>query len=137
MDCVDGRAGRSNDRSTATILFVDEDAAVRRVAQHGLTRKGYRVLVADSGARALEVLLLYPTKIDVVISNAVIPRIEGATRCLFTSARLGDAAVSALRSRPGTAHLAKPWTIAELVEAISALLAPVSPAVGLKDRTRH
>jgi len=116
-----GSTPEVNDRPIETILFVDENTAIRRVAQQGLSRRGYRVLLAESGTRALQTLLLHQGRIDVVISNVVIPRLEATTRFLFTGAGLGDAALSALRSRPGTAYLAKPWRIGELVREINAL----------------
>lgn len=129
MTCADADADRVDGRPLATILFVDEDAAIRQVAQRGLTRKGYRVLVADSAARALHILLLDHGRTDIVISNVMIPCVGGATRYLFTSAGAGGDALSV--------HLAKPWTIGELVEAISTLLAPAAPAMGQKNRTRR
>jgi hypothetical protein len=54
-----------------------------------------------------------PGRIDVVVSDVVIPRVGVATRFLFTSARIGVDELAAVRSRPGTTFLAKPWTISE------------------------
>jgi DNA-binding response OmpR family regulator len=118
------RMGRLHvtNRSPCTILLVEEDVFVRRVVQRGLTRRGYRVLIAGNGGSTLRLLLMNRGRIHVVVSSIAIPLVDNTTRYLFTSARLGDAARAA-RARPGTAFLAKPWTITELETSIVGLLA--------------
>lgn len=105
-----------------TVLFVDQDGLLRRTVERGLRRRGYRVLVADGAAIAIEVLLKSPVEIQVVISNVVIPRVGSCMRYIFTSARLTDTVLAMVRSRPGTAFLPKPWSIGELDRGVRELL---------------
>jgi DNA-binding NtrC family response regulator len=116
------RESPSNPRNLRTILVVDNKAAIRHVVRRGLERLGYRVMLADKGEAALKLLLMTQGRIDVVVSDTIIPRVGLTTRFLFTSAGMADGALAALRSRPGTAFLAKPWTIGELVTMIQRLL---------------
>jgi two-component system cell cycle sensor histidine kinase/response regulator CckA len=112
----------SDQHACSNILFVDDDAILRRTTKRLLERKGYRVWTASNGTDALNMLLLQPGQIDVVISSIVIARVGDGTRYLFTSARLTHDALGALRSRPGTGFLMKPWTIAELEASMNALV---------------
>ncbi len=105
-------AARRRDRRT--ILCVDGQVGIRQMVRRGLERKRYRVMLARHGAAGLKLLLMNPGRIDVVVSDVVIPRVGQATRFLFTSPRIGGDALAVLRSRPGTAFFAKPWTISEL-----------------------
>lgn len=111
----------STRRECRTILFVDDDATLRRVSKRMLERRGYQVWIAANSTDALNILLANPGAIDVVISNVVFARIGETTRYIFTSAQLTLSALGALRSRPGTAFLPKPWTIAQLDASIVAL----------------
>ncbi|MDP2208512.1 MAG: response regulator [Bacteroidota bacterium] len=48
-----------------TILFVDDDADIRRAVSDGLTEKGYKVITADGGLTALNLL-------ETIIPNLII-----------------------------------------------------------------
>ncbi len=61
----------------ATILLVDDNRVVRRSLTRGLERKGYRLLVAADGREALEVWQEHAEQIDVVISDILMPEIDG------------------------------------------------------------
>lgn len=113
---------RINERDRCTILFVDDDVAVRRVARRGLERRGYRVLLACNAVEALKLLLVNRGRIDVVVSDVAIPLVGLATRFLLTTARAGDTVVAALLARDGAALLAKPWTLADLEAGIRGVL---------------
>jgi CheY-like chemotaxis protein len=60
-----------------TILVVDDDVLVRSVARKALESKGYTVLQAASGQEALEVCARDPQAVDLVLSDVVIPGING------------------------------------------------------------
>jgi two-component system, cell cycle sensor histidine kinase and response regulator CckA len=106
----------------ATVLLVEQDPGVRRIAERGLSEKGYRVLSAEDRADALKLLTTAQAEIDIVVSNIDLPRGGQTTHYLFTSAqRECDPATD--RPPPRTAFLAKPWTIAELENGIRQLLA--------------
>jgi PAS domain S-box-containing protein len=54
-----------------TILFVDDDAALRALAQEILEEHGYRVLLADDGRQAIDVLAAHPETRAVVLDLAM------------------------------------------------------------------
>ncbi len=61
--------------STARILFVDDDDALRLLAQRHLTRAGYHVEIAGDGSVALERLRIEP--FDVVVVDHYMPTLDG------------------------------------------------------------
>jgi CheY-like chemotaxis protein len=62
----------------AVILVVDDDASLRSLAQIILEHQGYRVLVADGGAQALQVAHAEKGPIDLLITDLVMPGMDGA-----------------------------------------------------------
>jgi two-component system, cell cycle sensor histidine kinase and response regulator CckA len=67
-----GRAGAG-----ASVLVVDDEAAVRRFAARVLEREGYAVVEASDGMEALEVVRMDGVSIEVVVSDIVMPRLNG------------------------------------------------------------
>ena len=59
-----------------TALVVDDETAVRRFAVRVLERDGFEVLEATDGAEALD-LLKQGSSVDVVVSDIVMPRMNG------------------------------------------------------------
>jgi len=60
-----------------TVLVVDDEAAVRRFAVRVLQRDGYDVLEASDGADALELLRSGKVPIHILVSDVVMPRMNG------------------------------------------------------------
>ena len=58
-----------------TVLVVDDEPALRRLAQEILTMAGYHVLTAKNGREAIE--MLTATKFEVVLSDVIMPQIDG------------------------------------------------------------
>jgi CheY-like chemotaxis protein len=56
---------------TGSILFVDDDAALRMIAQRALERQGYRVLLAENGREAISVLGDHPEVRAIVLDLAM------------------------------------------------------------------
>jgi two-component system, cell cycle sensor histidine kinase and response regulator CckA len=63
--------------SGPTILVVDDEAAVRRFACRVLERAGYGVLEATDGAEALELVQSHRVPLEAVVSDIVMPRMNG------------------------------------------------------------
>ena len=113
-----------------TVLVVDDEPVVRRLAYRILNAAGYRVLEASDGAEALEVLRNAPHKIDLVVVDAVMPNLDGAAlstaifnewptqRVLLMSAH-GEEVFGRLGLRRMSApFLAKPFTDLELLAKV-------------------
>jgi DNA-binding NtrC family response regulator len=60
-----------------SVLLVDDEGAVRRFAGRVLEREGYRVREARDGAEALEFLRQGGASFDVVVTDIVMPRLNG------------------------------------------------------------
>jgi two-component system, cell cycle sensor histidine kinase and response regulator CckA len=64
-------------RPTVTVLVVDDQHYSRRVAYRILSEAGYRVLEAEDGAEALDVLYAPHSRVDLVMIDVVMPTIDG------------------------------------------------------------
>ncbi len=115
-----------------TILLVEDDEMVRRVAMRVLKNKGYCVLSAASGVEALEVARAYQGHIDLLLTDLVMPKMNGdrlaqelvplrpKTRVLFTSGYAESAHDHGLG--PGVNFLQKPYTPRQLSERVRKIL---------------
>ncbi|HEU5304657.1 MAG TPA: response regulator [Gemmatimonadales bacterium] len=61
----------------STVLIVDDEGAVRRFAARILEGEGYSVVEARDGAEALELIQKALASPDVVLSDIVMPRLNG------------------------------------------------------------
>jgi two-component system cell cycle sensor histidine kinase/response regulator CckA len=62
-----------------TILLVEDEEAVRSFAARALRMRGYNVLEAGGGEEALEIVKQQGDKIDLVITDVVMPNMDGPT----------------------------------------------------------
>lgn len=60
-----------------SVLVVDDEPAVRRFAVRVLEREGYGVYEATDGIEALELVRIKPASFGVVVSDIVMPRLNG------------------------------------------------------------
>jgi two-component system, cell cycle sensor histidine kinase and response regulator CckA len=60
-----------------SVLVVDDETAVRRFAVRVLQREGYEVLEAADGLEALEMLRAGKVTVDLIVSDIVMPRMNG------------------------------------------------------------
>ena len=72
------------------IVLAEDDRSVRRLVVSELTRRGFTVLEAEDGAAALEVFRKEKDRVDILVTDVVMPRMNGA-----------DLAKAAERIRPG------------------------------------
>ncbi len=118
---------------TGTILVVEDEVMVRAVAERALTRHGYTVLVAENGEAALEILAR-EDRIDMMISDVVMPTMDGPTTVrqarkthpdlpiLFISGYAEEQLRKSI-DIPNVAFLAKPFSVQELAETVRDTLA--------------
>lgn len=64
---------------SAVILLVEDEDAVRAFASRALSSRGYEVHEACNGAEALEVMEELDAEIDLVVSDVVMPEMDGPT----------------------------------------------------------
>jgi CheY-like chemotaxis protein len=118
---------------------VEDDADVRLLAKTVLERRGYRVLEAQHGRAGIAVAAGVGGAIDVVVSDVIMPGLGGpemadalaahhpGLRVLFISGYTDRAREQLGSPGPGRAFLAKPFTPAELTDAVRTLIdAPAS-----------
>lgn len=111
-------------RGSQTVLLVDDEDLLLAMGQTILSAFGYRVLIANSGARALEVLDAGATKVDLVVTDMVMPNMSG--RELIEQIRRRDPSMRILTTsgyvRPAPndseVYLQKPFTSQELVRKV-------------------
>ncbi|MBI4539492.1 MAG: response regulator [Gemmatimonadetes bacterium] len=117
-----------------TVLVVDDEISVRRLAARALGRAGYRVLEAEGGDQAIFLSEQHDGPIDVVLADVVMPSVSGPELVEYLrQARPDLAAVYmsgytehsiAQQKSPGRSALllAKPFTIEELLGKVRAAL---------------
>jgi two-component system, cell cycle sensor histidine kinase and response regulator CckA len=74
---IDGGDDAADLTGTATVLLVEDEDPVRLFSARALRNKGYRVIEAKSGEAALEIIERGAEQIDLVISDVVMPRMDG------------------------------------------------------------
>src|ERR1700685_1586644 len=62
-----------------TILLVEDEEGLRALNARGLTSRGYTVLEAGNGVEAIDVLEKIDGRVDLVVSDAVMPEMDGPT----------------------------------------------------------
>ena len=112
----------------ATVLLVDDDALILRALKALIARAGYRVVAARDSQAALEAAREHPIHgivIDVVLPGTTgyaladaVSQLHPAARVLYMSG-FGEMPIV----RRGSRFLAKPFSAAELIRELDALLA--------------
>lgn len=113
-----------------TILLVDDEDAVRAFGARALSSRGYTVLEAASGVEALEVMQEAGGKVDLVVSDVLMPEMNGpqlikelartmpGLRVVFVSGYADDAFKDELPPGVNYAFLPKPFGLKDLIEAV-------------------
>jgi two-component system, cell cycle sensor histidine kinase and response regulator CckA len=117
-----------------TILFVEDQEAVRLATTRALVRFGYRVLSAADGEEGLQLWRANPGAIDLVISDTVMPKMGGlalfealsressGVPFLLTSGYTGEEVHMSAPTTIEPPFLAKPWTLTELLTRVGEML---------------
>lgn len=116
----------------ATILLVEDEPGVRALAAKALRRAGYRLLVAEDGEAALALLDAERDRIDALITDLILPGMDGRALARLVTDRLGPIPViltsgcadeaMAAGGPSGSCLLAKPFSLPELTARVAAVL---------------
>jgi signal transduction histidine kinase/CheY-like chemotaxis protein len=63
---------------SARILLVEDEPAIRRLCERILTKEGHEVITAQDGQEALEALEADGGRIDLLVTDVIMPRVSGA-----------------------------------------------------------
>jgi two-component system cell cycle sensor histidine kinase/response regulator CckA len=112
------------------ILFVEDEKTVRTVAARLLRARGYEVIEAADGEEALALAEANAGKIDLLISDVIMPGLDGPSMLKKARQYLGSAPVmfisgyaegelsDVLEDEPGITFLSKPIDIKSLAEKV-------------------
>lgn len=119
---------------TGRVLLVEDEVEVRQFAVRALKRQGYQVLEAADGVEALQVMEANQGTVDIVVSDVVMPEMDGPT--LFKELRSRNPSIKvifvsgypneAFRESLGSddfAFLPKPFSLPQLAQKVKEELA--------------
>jgi len=120
------------DKSSQTILVVDDDCAIRTLVRVFLEIEGYAVLIAENAETAMKLYTEHQSTVALLLTDVVMPNMNGLEladqllrrepqlRILFMS---GSEDVSR-----GFGCVAKPFTGTGLIRRVGEVLESLSPA---------
>jgi len=127
-------------RGTETILLVEDEDSVRKLAATILRSHGYRVIEAEGGVEALRISRLHQGPIHLLLSDVVLPRVSGPsvaermvdfkpqTKVLFMSGYTEESALLKGVLNRKAAFLPKPFTPERLAAKVREVLdSPAAP----------
>ncbi len=120
-----------------TILLVEDEDPVRLFSSRALKNKGYKVIEAESAERALEILYDSAERIDLVITDVVMPKMDGPTlikevrelfpdralKVIFMSGYTEDTFRKRLGDDVDIHFLPKPFSLKQLAGKVKEVLA--------------
>jgi len=131
-----GAKPRSDLTGQGTILLVEDEDGLRSLNARGLRSRGYSVIEASNGIEALEALEDKNGAVDLVVSDVVMPEMDGPTllramrkqnpdlKVIFVSGYAEDAFAKSLGEDEKFDFLPKPFTLSQLVAAVKETMAP-------------
>ena len=120
---------------TGTVLLVEDEDAVRMFGARALRNKGYNVLEAENGEGALDVINGTDENIDLIISDVVMPGMDGHTLVRLVRHELPDVKVILMSGYaedvfrdeidrdPTIQFLAKPFSLRGLASKVKEVIA--------------
>ncbi len=119
------------DTGVGVVLMVEDEPSVLEFARRTLQRSGHTLLTAGSGAEAMEAAAGWADSIDVLLTDIVMPGMHGPelatqlrrlrpdVRVIFMSGYAEDAAPVPAQQAGHAAFLAKPFSAAQLDQAVA------------------
>ncbi|MBV6489542.1 MAG: Sensor kinase CckA [Pseudorhodoplanes sp.] len=118
-----------------TILLVEDEEGLRALNARGLASRGYTVLEASNGVEAMELIEAQGGRIDLVVSDVVMPEMDGPTllremrrtnpdlKMIFVSGYAEEAFQKNLPPDGKFTFLPKPFTLKQLVATVKETMA--------------
>ncbi|GMW00635.1 MAG: hypothetical protein AMXMBFR84_17720 [Candidatus Hydrogenedentota bacterium] len=118
-----------------TVLLVEDEPALLKLSTRMLEQLGYRVLPADSPIRAVEIAKEDTERIDLLVTDVIMPQMSGRdlwkiiselsphTRCLYTSGYTADVIARQGVLDEGIHFLQKPYSKEELAVKLREVIA--------------
>ncbi|WP_375173214.1 ATP-binding protein [Pseudooceanicola sp.] len=116
-----------------TVILVEDEAPVRAFASRALRLRGYTVLEAESGEQALDLLADPETQVDIVVSDVIMPGMDGPTwvgkalesnpdmRVIFVSGYAEEHRIDDQARIPNSVFLPKPFSLTELTQTVQSV----------------
>ena len=123
--------------TASTVLIAEDSVATRRMLDKVLTSVGYQVIVCRDGQEALEQAEQYQGRIDLILSDVEMPRLNGFellqkvrtlpafknTPIVMATSRTGDRHKQEAKRLGATDYLGKPVQPQQLIDTVAGLLA--------------
>ena len=115
----------------ATILLVEDESLILNSNAEFLKTAGYNILSATTGGEALDLIEGYKGRVDLMVTDMVLPQVSGSELAVAIAAFHPEAVVLAISGhpeeyvlrQPGIDHyLAKPFSLTDLHDKIRAIL---------------
>jgi two-component system cell cycle sensor histidine kinase/response regulator CckA len=119
-----------------TILLVEDEEGLRSLNARGLRSRGYTVVEASNGIEAMEMLEEQNGAVDLVVSDVVMPEMDGPTllkemrarnpdlKIIFVSGYAEEAFEKSLPENEQFAFLAKPFALSALIAKVKETMGP-------------
>jgi PAS domain S-box-containing protein len=139
---ADQPVATGNARGGETVLVVEDEDAMREVTRRILSRNGYQVITAGTGAEALRLAEGETRPIHLLITDVIMPQMLGkevaervratrpAIRTLFMSGYAHPVLASEGKLAPGVTLIQKPFTEPALLNKIKEVLAGTTAPLG-------
>lgn len=130
---------------TATLLLVEDDESVRRLARYALQLQGYHVLEAANGTEAIDISGAFQESIDLLLTDMVMPRMSGREladellaqrpqlKIVYMSGYSDDVRVQEQLQEISGSFLQKPFTPATLLSKVREVLREESGVTHRRD----
>lgn len=124
---------------SATILLVEDEAAVRNLVSSILTRQGYDVIAVECGDNAIEICRTSDRKIDLLLTDMIMPGIDGIAlrqkidelrpgiKTIIMSGYTGEKLEKAISLDPTVVFIGKPFGPEEIINVVTAAFSTGKP----------